>query len=145
MAGKTLTTANSSFTLQVVGLYPVPQIIEGYSTDESFMAEDVTTGEAQMGVDGKLSAGFIPYSTTLKFVLQADSPSMPIMDNILAAQVAAREMYVCNSTIVLQGNGDKYALTKGFLLKASPMAGSKKILQPRSFEITFENCSKAPS
>lgn len=145
MAGKTLTTANSALTLQIVGLYPVPQIIEGYSTDESFMAEDVTTGEAQMGVDGKLSAGFIPYPTVFKVTLQADSPSMAIFDNVLAAQQASRELYVFNGTILLQGNGDKYAMSRGFLLKASPMAGSKKILQPRSFEITFENCSKAPS
>lgn len=141
---KTLTTANSALALQVEGLYPVPQQIQGYATDDSFSAGDVTVGEAQMGVDGKLSAGYTPYTTPLTIVLQADSASNDVFDNILAAQAAQRELFVCNATIFIQGTGDKYALTRGFMLTASPMPSSKKILQPRTFVITFEKCSKAP-
>ena len=52
----TLTTANSVFMLGVANLYNVPVKIEGYTTDDSFMAEDVTNAEVMMGLDGKMSA-----------------------------------------------------------------------------------------
>lgn len=141
---KTLTTANSSLMLQVDGLYPVPQKIEGYSTDDAFSSDEVTPAEVQMGVDGKLSAGYTPYPVPLKITLQADSPSMQIFDNLIAAQDASKEVYAINGVILLQGTGDKFALTKGFLTKFSPIADSKKVLQPRSFEITFESRTKSP-
>jgi hypothetical protein len=141
---KTLTTANSAFSLQIAGLYPVPQSIQGYATDDSFSTDDVNPVETMMGVDGKLSGGFTPYPTKLKISLQADSDSNAIFDNWLAAQSASKEAYVANGIIILQGTNDKYVFTKGFLTSASPMSSSKKVLQPRHYEITFEACSKAP-
>lgn len=141
----TLTAANSAVTIQVAGLYPVPQVLQGFATDDMFMADDVTTGELQMGVDGHLSAGYVPYATPLNITLQADSPSMAVFDNILSAQAAQREMFIINATILIQGTGQKYALTRGFMITASPMPGAKKILQPRKFTIHFESCTPAPN
>lgn len=141
----TLTTANSALALQIAGLYPVPQNIQGYAADDAFMADDVDPVEVQMGVDGHLSGGYTPYPTKLNIALQADSASNAIFDNWLAAQVAAKEVYIANATIIIQGTGEKYAFTRGFVTSATPMSGSKKILQPRKFVITFEQCTKAPS
>ena len=141
---RTLTTANSAFALQIDGLYPIPQSIQGYATDDSFAADDVEPAEVMMGVDGRLSGGFVPYPTKLNVTLQADSESNDIFDNWLAAQTAAKEIYIANAVIILQGNGGKYAFTRGIMTSASPMAGSKKVLQPRKFVITFESCTKSP-
>lgn len=141
---RTLTTANSAFALQIAGLYPVPQSIQGYAADDAFAAEDVQPVETAMGVDGKLSGGFTPYPTELNVTLQADSASNDIFDNWMAAQNSSKEAFVANAVIAIQGTGQKYAMTKGFLTSSSPMAGSKKILQPRKFKITFESCSSAP-
>jgi hypothetical protein len=141
----TLTTANSAATLIVRGLFPVPQNLQGYSTDDSFMAEDVKPGEVQMGVDGLLSAGYVPYPTEISFTFQADSPSTNMFDVVLGAQVSAKEMFIFDGTIILQGTGEKYAMTKGYLTSATPMSGGKKTLQPRKFTITFEKVTKAPS
>ena len=141
---KTLTTANSAFALQIPGLYPIPQLLQGYATDDSFAADDVTPAEVMQGVDGKLSAGFTPYMTKIAITLQADSASNDVFDNWLSAQNSSREVYFCNAAVSLQGTGDKYALTRGVLTSGSPMAGSKKVLQPRKYEITFESCTKAP-
>jgi hypothetical protein len=140
----TLTTANSAFALQIAGLYPTPQSIQGYAADDAFAAEDVVPVEAMMGVDGKLSGGYVPYPTKLHVTLQADSPSNAIFDNWLSAQAAAKELYIANAVISLPGTGDKYTFTRGFLTTASPMSASKKMLQPRRFVITFESCTKAP-
>lgn len=141
---RTLTTANSAFALQIEGLYPVPQNIQGYAADDSFAADDVAPVETSMGVDGKLSGGYTPYPTDFNVTLQADSASNDIFDNWLAAQKAANEALTANAIVRIQGTGKVYALTKGFLTMASPMPGSKKILQPRKFKITFESCSPSP-
>lgn len=141
----TLTAANSVLAIQVANLYNVPQVIAGFATDDAFMSPDVTTSQTEMGVDGRLSAGFVPYPTVQEITLQADSPSMAVFDNILSAQASQREVYVINATILLPGTGQKYAMTRGFMTTASPMPGVKKILQPRKFTIVYESCTPAPT
>ena len=139
----TLTTANSALALQIQGLFNSPQLIQGYATDDSFAADDVTDIETAMGVDGRLSGGYTPKEVILNIMLQADSASNDIFDQWAQAQVAARELYIANATIWLPGVSKKYAFTRGFMTTRSPMPGSKKILQPRKFSITFESVSPA--
>lgn len=139
----TLTTANSAFALVIENLFNSPQLIQGYATDDAFAAEDVSAVEAVMGVDGRLSAGYTPVPTPLNVVLQADSPSNDIFDAWIQAMRSAREVYVARATIRLQGVGKTYAFNRGFLTSHSPMAQSKKILQPRKFVITFQDCQPA--
>lgn len=140
----TLTTANSAVSLVVRGLFPVPQRLQGYATDDSFAADDVNPMETQMGVDGQLSAGYVPYPTAITFTFQADSPSVAMFDTVLEAQKANKEGFIFDGTIIIQGTGDKYAMTKGYLTTATPMSTAKKMLQPRKFTITFESVTKAP-
>ena len=140
----TLTSANSTLSLQIAGLYPVPQSIQGYAADDAFAVDDVSPVETMIGVDGKLSGGFTPYPTKLHITLQADSASNAIFDNWLSAQLAAKETYIANVAISLPGTGEKFIMTRGFLTAGTPMANAKKVLQPRKYEITFESCTKAP-
>ena len=140
----TLTNANSSFLLSVRNLFPVPQKMQGYATDDSFATNDVQPMQVMMGVDGMLSGGFVPYPTEVTFTLQADSPSLAMFDVVLEAQKAQKEGFLFDGTGIIQGTGEKYAMTKGFLTNATPMATGKKTLQPRKFTITFESVTKAP-
>ncbi len=141
---KTLTTANSAFTLAARGIFPVPFNLEGYSTDDSFAVDDVTPGETQMGVDGNLSAGYVPYATQITFMFQADSPTIDYFDTIIAAQKAQREMVIFDGTGFIQGTQEKMVMTKGFLTSFTPTSTGKKILQPRKFTLTFQNFDKSP-
>lgn len=141
----TLTTANSAFTLSVRDLFPVPQSLQGYATDDSFATENVQPVQVFMGVDGQLSAGFVPYATVITFTFQADSPSIPFFDTVLEAQKANNEAFIFDGAGILQGTGEKYAMTKGFTTDVSPMSAGAKTLQPRAFQITFEKCQKAPN
>ncbi len=97
-----------------------------------------------MGVDGKLSGGYVPYPTVMTIVLQADSESVDMFDTILEAQKAGNENFIFDGTLLIQGTGAKYAMTRGFLTSATPMSSAKKTLQPRTFEITFQSVTKAP-
>ncbi len=144
MATRTLTTANSALALAVRGLYPVPQVIQGYATDDSFATEDVTPAEVMMGVDGKLSGGYTPYPTSMAITLQADSESADMFDTVLETQKAGKELFYFDGVLIIQGSGKKYALTKGILSSASPMPTAKKVLQPRKFTLTWESVTPAP-
>lgn len=144
MADKTLTTANSAFSLSARGLFPVPFALEGYSVDDSFSVEDVTPAEAQMGVDGKLSFGFVPTAKIITFMFQPDSPSLPFLDQIVATQESKNEVVIVDGTGLLQGVQDKIAMTKGVITSYTPAATAKKVLQPRKFTFTFQNFTKSP-
>lgn len=140
----TLTNANSVLMLSVGGIFPVPQQLQGYATDDMFSAPDVKPAEAVMGVDGKLSGGFTPYPTEIEITLQADSPSAFIFDTWTEAQNVAREIFIAQMTIALPGTQQKFACTRGILTSQSPMPTGKKILQPRKWTITFQSVSPAP-
>ena len=142
---RTLTTANSSFALQVDGLFPVPVNIKGYATDDMFSTAEVETSERMMGADGNLSFGFIFAERPFTFTLQADSLSNDIMDAWIAAEENAKDKLIANAIIILPGQNAKYALTRGCLSTFSVMSEIKKVAQPRKFTLHFQSISRAPT
>ncbi|TAL90904.1 MAG: hypothetical protein EPN62_00780 [Candidimonas sp.] len=140
----TLTNANSVLMLAVAGVFPVPQQLQGFSTDDAFTVSDVVPVETAMGVDGLLSAGYTPYPTEIEITLQADSPSISIFDTWKTVQDTAREVFFANMTVSIPGTGQKFACTRGAMTGASPMPTGKKILQPRKWKITFQSVTPSP-
>lgn len=138
-----ITSANSVLMLSIGGLYPTPQLLQGYSADDVFDAEAVDSAETQMGVDGNMSAGFIFVPINWNVTLQADSLSNDIFDNWYAAQQAARAPYWASATVVLPSIGRKWAMTNGVMVSYMPMPAGKKVLQPRKFGIRWERISPA--
>ena len=134
----TITSANSSVAIIVPGVYSAPQSIQGYATDDAFTAEAVEKVEAMMGIDGKLSAGYIfnPYKMTI--TLQADSASLALFTNWQLAQDAVREVIAASATIIIPSIGFKYAMSNGYLTRFQAMPEAKKTLGPPKFEITWE-------
>lgn len=144
MARTTITSANSIFTLLVPLVFPVPQNIQGYATDDAFESEAVDVAQAVMGVDGILSGGFVPFPTKLNVVLQADSASIATFETWLQAMQAAREVLFGDANIALPSVERNYVLTKGILTRVTQFPAAKKILQPVHYQITFENLSAVP-
>jgi len=89
----TLTTANSSLYLTIVGVFNTPVKIQGYATDDAFAISELTNAETFIGVDGKLSAGFTPFIVPLSISLQADSASNAVFDAWIAAESATKDKY----------------------------------------------------
>lgn len=144
MAEKTLTAANAVYLLSVRGLYPIAQLLQGYSADAAFDTEASVPTEVQIGVDGIMSAGFVPFLTVQSISLQADSNSVLVFENWLAAMKSAREVMYADATISLPSVQRKYTLTKGSLTSVPSIPGTRKVLQPRSFAITWGNIDPAP-
>ena len=140
----TITSANSVFMLGVAGLFNVPIKMQGYSADDAFASEEVEFMEKYIGVDGILSAGFIPYIVPLDFTLSPDSASNTIMRAIVAAEKVAREKLVLNATIQLPSIGFIFAFTQGYLDKGPLMPSSGKILKPQKYTLCFQDMTPAP-
>jgi hypothetical protein len=141
----TLTAANSSFTITLPNVFPVPIEIEGYATDDAFEAEAVKPSEVMMGVDGVLSAGYVPYPTILRFTLQANSPSIFYLDIWREAMDARQETFAAQATIAAPSLGKLFTFNTGYLTSATVMPPGKKMFQPAHYEITFQNSIAAPA
>ena len=140
----TITAANSTFMLGVAGLFNIPIKMQGYAADDAFATDEIEMMEKYIGVDGKLSAGYIPYIVPFTFNLSPDSASNNIMDALIAAEKVAREKFMLNATIILPSTGFIYAFTTGYLDRGSVMPSAGKILKPRKFSLDFQDLSVAP-
>lgn len=139
MANDTITSANSVFTLTVPGLFPAPVQLRGYAVDKAFSVDKLKMAETQMGVDGRLTAGFTPEASVMKIHLQADSPSKAIFKTIAQAMKTTRDVYYINGSITFPSTGETFALTRGVMTSFDQMAEAAKVLQPVEHEITWEN------
>ena len=54
-----ITSSSAVFMLSVPLVFPVPQQLQGFSTDDAFDTDSVEPGETKMGVDGIFSAGVL--------------------------------------------------------------------------------------
>ena len=118
MATKTITSANSIFLISVGGIFPVPQQLQGFAADAAFAFDSVQPAEVVMGVDGNMSAGYVPFMTVQTVTLMPDSPSLSIFETWLGATNTAREVFFANGHITLPSIGRKFVLTRGVLTSA---------------------------
>jgi len=139
---KSLTSANCVIMLSVAGLFPVPQQLQGFAAEDIFDADAVDNAETVMGVDGKMSAGWIPNIIKLGITLQADSDSIAFFERWYAAEQSVREKYFATGSIYLRAVEREFILTRGALRNYAPLPNGKKILQPRKFTIDWEAMSQ---
>lgn len=139
-----ITAANSTLLLAITGLFPAPQRLQGYATDDIYSTEPLDSAEVLMGVDGKLSGGFVFVPVKQSYNLQADSNSNAIFEAWYAAQQALVDIYKAQATIALPSLGKKWAMTNGILTSFPPMPDAGKTLKPRKYGITWESISPSP-
>ena len=143
MDNSTITSANSVFTLVVAGLFPAPVQLRGYASDKAFTTEAVDLAEVQMGVDGRMTAGFVPNPVKQTITLQADSPSKDIFTAVIQAMKTAREVFYISGSISLPSTGESFTLTRGILTNAKQIPDAQKVLQPMDFQITWESVNRS--
>lgn len=143
MAESTITSANSVFTLVVAGLFPSPVQLVGYSSDKAFTTEALDLAEVNMGVDGRMTAGYTPQPTKQTITLQADSPSKDIFTALIQAMKTAREVFYMSGSIALPSTGESFSLTRGILTNAKQIPDAQKVLQPVDYVITWESVNRS--
>lgn len=136
---KTITSANSVFTIVVPGLFQAPVQLQGYSVDKAFNADALQLAETQMGVDGRMTGGYTPMSTKMTISLQADSESRFVFTTMTQAIKTAREIFYITGEIVLPATQEKYSLTRGILVNVKQFPDANKVLQPVDYVIDWES------
>lgn len=144
MAERTITSADSTFVISSADFALAATILEGYAADAAFAMDNANIAETSLGVDGKLSAGWVPRSYNQTITLQPDSPSRALFDLLVGAQDAGRTVYRLNAVITLPGNQYSHSLSRGVLKNYSAMANAQKILQPITFQIEWEKVISIP-
>jgi hypothetical protein len=139
----TLTVANSALLLTTEALFPQAQRLQGYAADDAFDFENVESGEYSMGIDGKLSAGFVFNEIPLSITLQADSPSLTLFEQTYQYEVSNRTKLQQDLTITLPSVNKRYDLKAGFMRRYKAPSG-KKILQPGVVEFVFARMEVSP-
>ena len=135
----TITSANAIVMFSIPLIFPIPQQLQGFAADDVFDTDPLESAETLMGVDGKLSAGFVFVPTLQNYALQADSPSVFIFDTWWNTQQIAHEVFFANATVLLTSIGKKWAMTNGVLSNYKPLPDAKKVLQPQRFRVTWES------
>lgn len=143
MRDTTITSANSVFTIVIPGLFPAPVQLRGYASDKAFATEAIDLAEVQMGVDGRMTAGFTPNPTKQTVTLQADSPSKDIFTALIQAMKTAREVFYISGSIALPSTGESFTLTRGILTNTKQIPDAQKVLQPMDFVITWESVNRS--
>lgn len=143
MDNSTITSANSVFTLVVAGLFPAPVQLRGYASDKAFTTEAIDLAEVQIGVDGRMTAGFTPNPTKQTITLQADSPSKDIFTALIQATKTAREVFYISGSIALPSTGESFTLTRGILTNVKQIPDAQKVLQPVDYVITWESINRS--
>lgn len=143
MADTSITSANSVFTIVIPGLFPAPVQLQGYASDKAFATEPIDLAEVQMGVDGRMTAGFTPNPTKQTVTLQADSPSKDIFTALIQATKTAREVFYISGSIALPSTGESFTLTRGILTNTKQIPDAQKVLQPMDFVITWESVNRS--
>jgi hypothetical protein len=92
-----------------------------------------------MGVDGKMSSGYVPTQKVMTITFQPDSPSISKFEYLIAATKAAKDTFNLSGTIALSSIGRAYALTNGVLTNYKPLPDAKKVLQPVTYKITWQD------
>lgn len=135
---KTLTTANASLYFTIPNLFPVPTKIEGFATDDASTTSAVDMTEVVIGVDGKLSAGFVFNAVPQTIVIMPTSPSLDYFDTLLNATKAAKEVYPCYAVLSIPSIGKKYIYKNGYLKSGQQVPDVKKNLGPVKYDFVWE-------
>lgn len=141
---KTLTAANAVLLVSVTNLFPVPVQIQGFSADDITDTESLDSVETMMGVDGRLSGGFVFATVRQNYTLQADSDSIGFFERWYAAMQQSRETFVANGSLTVSSLQRRYVMTRGFLRSYVPTPSLKRVAQPRRFAIEWQSVAGAP-
>lgn len=142
---RTTTGANVVLILTIPGLYPTPVQIEGFSADDVTSVGAVDTAETSIGVDGRMSMGWVATIFSQTINVQADSFSNDFFENWRQAEAQIRGKYPASGTLVIPGTDHKYTMTRGALKGIMAFPSIKRVVQARDYTIDWQSVSSAPT
>lgn len=140
-----ITAADAVITLAIATIFPSPRQLQGFAADDVTDVPQIKSVETVMGVDGVLSAGFVFVPVIQTITLQADSLSNAIFDQWWAQMQRDEDVFVAQGIVRFPAIGSKFVQNDGYLTGYKPMPGAKKLLQSRTYEITWNSIVAQPA
>lgn len=134
-----ITSANAIITIAVSSIFSTPVQLQGFSADNIYDLPEQEIIQTSMGVDGRLSGGFIFNPTDQTFMLQPDSPSIRFFERWAATMTTQKAPYVAQGRTKLLSVNRSYVMNKGFLVSLPKAPAAGRVLQPRRFMIRWES------
>lgn len=135
----TITAANINFALVVPDIFPVPQLLEAYATDDAFATEALEIVRVRMGVDGKMKGGYVPNPIVMPIKFMPTSPSIAIFNQWARSMVQARETFEAQAIITYPSLNMAFACNVGYLTKYKVLPDVKTLLEDVDYEITWQD------
>ncbi len=139
MSLNNITSANASAILTVESLYPSGIVLEQFSIDQGIIMEDVQYSVSRMGIDGKMTSGFIPSIKSVNIVLEASSPSLVALTQLAEMMVQNKTTYACNLMVEIPALSKSFNFSNGVLESGKIFPENKKVLEPVNFRFQFES------
>lgn len=141
---RTITSVNAVLTITCPTVFPIPQVIEGFETEDAWSIAPYETARASKGVDGKKSVGFIPSNKEMDIHLKADSLSRLVFQQILGVMHATNEIVVFDGNLVIPSTLEVWEFSNGNLGPNVPGPPSgKKTLEGLVWQITWDDIQPA--
>jgi hypothetical protein len=140
----TITTANASVIISIPDVFPVDQILSGFAADDAFTQGAFDMTETRMGVDGILSAGYTPNEKPFTITFQPDSPSILVFDTWGAAMEAAKEALQASMVIAMPSIGKAFNFNVGWLKNFKKLPDAKKVAEPQTYSIAWQDIQPVP-
>lgn len=136
-----ITSANAVAFLTVNTLFPAGIRLENWSADQAITADERQIAETRMGVDGKMTAGYVPSIHVLTLTFEPVSPSLKVIEQVVKATESSRRIYRCGIIITLPSLGKSYSYQNGVMMNDKLFPDIKKILDPVTVKWNFEKRS----
>lgn len=135
---RNITSANSSAVLTVDELYPQGFFLEMFTTDQAYNMEPQTIAEDHMGVDGYLTAGYVPNPYVVTFAFEASSPSMRPLNYYRQMCIQGRRLYNCALVITQPSLARTLNFKTGILRVGAFASNAQRVLSSSTFTFVFE-------
>lgn len=132
---KTITSANSKFSITVPDAGLGPFTLSGYAADAAFAVESTEQTMSLIGVDGKPSTGFVPALTPMTITLQPDSDSIAFFEAWANAQGLAREAFIGRAAVDIPSIQRSYQIGHLALQTVQKIPAAQRVLQPMTYEL----------
>jgi hypothetical protein len=132
-----ITAANAVYLLQIQSVFPTPVQLQGFAANAAFDTEASDIAEIQLGVDGYIASGWVPRLTPQTISVLAASPSNIIFETWQQAQDLTLSIFYATGTIILPAIQRQYTLTNGTLMRYQALANARRVLEPRTYHITW--------
>jgi len=105
MGGKSITSANSSITLTIPGVFSSGRLLQQFAVNDILDPEAQTLTESRVGADGQVVGGYVFNLGKFKMSFQANSNSIPVFYQWKQAQDAQTDVIAASMTIITPSLG----------------------------------------